>query len=338
MASFRLRRWSSFTFQAALAASLFVVPSKVWAQDQKADHTQSSDVGASAGRGSRSAGVKSNRAKSIAKGSKVASATTSPNGPPSTALPSPTAAPAPSQATAPAGTAVDPQTTASSSPAPSTAPQHSASAASPESATPDTQRGELMKVGDLDVYAGGSSDILLAYIAPAVSVDYGVLQLGNAGSAGTLSVGAQIEADVCGTVCWGFSALTPVSISQWEVFPSARAAYHAPLKFPHLDGYAFAGLGPVFAHSTVGFSSGNARVEYTGDGVGIGLYGGVGAHYMIYKSLFLGAEASLRYGEGDYSYKLTAGTPDSSTVISSGHESSWSLSGLALNFHVGMRF
>ena len=193
---------------------------------------------------------------------------------------------------------------------------------------------KAIQPGNVDVWLGGSTDILLVYLAASAAVDIGVVPLGNAG---TISFGAKLEYATCGSVCWFLDAVTPFTFGQHEIFPTARAAYHFPIKHKSLDLYGVLGGGPVFARSTIKYT-GSTAVEYTGTDTGIGAYGGVGMHYFVADRFFLGAEGVLRRAAGTYRYEITSGQGDDKRTVTSGTGSTWSMSGLNLDLHAGVRF
>ena len=182
----------------------------------------------------------------------------------------------------------------------------------------------------LDLRATFNTDIVLAYIGVGISGDLGLIPIGP----GTLAVGAGMEYDACGTVCWLFSALTPLEFSHRQVWPQGRASYHLGLKSAKkLDLYPFVGVGPVFARSEIAVDNGLAR--YVGTDTSIGVSFGGGLNLFVAGPLFIGAEARIRYAAGDYTYKLESG--DGTRTYDKGSVETWSLTGLDAMLAIGVR-
>jgi len=182
----------------------------------------------------------------------------------------------------------------------------------------------------LDFRATLNTDILLAYIGLGASADFGLVPAGP----GTIAVGAGFEYDFCGTVCWLFSAATPIDFSHRQIWPQARASYHLGLKSAkHLDLYPFVGVGPVFARSEISIDNGAAR--YVGTDTSIGVNFGAGANLFVAGPVFLGGEARIRYAAGDYNYRLESG--DGTRTYDRGSVETWSLAGVDVLLAVGVR-
>lgn len=182
----------------------------------------------------------------------------------------------------------------------------------------------------IDVRGTLSADILLAHIGLGASADIGLVPLGP----GTLAVGAGFEYDFCASICWFFSAVTPLEFSQRQIWPQARASYH--LGFPSaktIDLYPFVAVGPIFARSEVSVDNGIAR--YVGTDTSIGVSAGAGASIFVAGPLFIGGEGRLRYARGSYSYRLESG--DGSVAYDSGSVDTWSLTGLDVLLAIGVR-
>ena len=224
-------------------------------------------------------------------------------------------------------------------PPPSTAP------ATPPSATPATTTGPSappateplpetptseLQPRHLDFRGTINADVLLAYIGLGLSADLGLVPAGP----GTIAVGAGFEYDFCGSVCWLFSATTPIDFSHRQIWPQARASYHLGLKgAKHLDFYPFVGLGPVFARSEISIDNGAAR--YIGTDTSIGVNFGAGASLFVAGPLFVGGEARIRYAAGDYNYRLESG--DGTRTYDRGSVETWSLTGVDVLVAVGVR-
>src|SRR5689334_17452384 len=98
-----------------------------------------------------------------------------------------------------------------------------AAAAETEQPVPKSRTLEPLHV---DVKLTGNADALLTFVGAGAAADVGVVKAGP----GTLSLGAAGEYDFCGSVCWAFSALTPMEFGQSQVSLWGRAAYHIELK------------------------------------------------------------------------------------------------------------
>lgn len=212
-------------------------------------------------------------------------------------------------------------------PPPLPPPGAAAAAAAPIVA--DTETGEL-KPMHVDLRATVNADILLAYIGLGASADLGLVPAGP----GTLAVGAGFEYDFCGSVCWLFSAITPLDFSHRQIWPQARASYHIGVKSAkNLDIYPFVGLGPVFARSEISVDNGAAR--YVGTDTSIGVNFGGGINFFVAGPVFIGGEARIRYAAGEYDYRLESG--DGSRTYDRGSVDTWSLTGIDVLVAVGVR-
>ncbi len=216
---------------------------------------------------------------------------------------------------------------AAPAPGAASAPTSSAGAASE---TPETPTDEL-KPMQVDVRATINADVLLAYIGLGASADLGLVPVGP----GTVAVGAGFEYDFCGTVCWLFSAATPLEFSHRQIWPQARASYH--ISFPSskkkLDFYPFVGVGPVFARSQLSVDNGAAR--YVGTDTSIGVNFGGGLNLFVAGPVFIGGEARIRWAAGEYEYKLESG--DGTRTFDRGSVDTWSLAGVDVLVAVGVR-
>ena len=202
-----------------------------------------------------------------------------------------------------------------------TAPTSPAGAASEP---PPEKPTDELKPMQLDVRATLNADVLLAYIGLGASADLGLVPVGP----GTFAVGAGFEYDFCGSVCWFFSAATPLEFSHRQIWPQARASYHIslPSSKQKLDFYPFVGVGPVFARSQLSVDNGAAR--YVGTDTSIGVNFGGGLNLFVAGPVFIGGEARVRWAAGEYEYKLESvfGYPERRVLVSSsarGERSPW---------------
>lgn len=214
-------------------------------------------------------------------------------------------------------------------------PAPDASSEAPPAPTPapppadERPTGEL-KPMHLDLRGTINADVLLAYVGLGASADLGLVPAGP----GTIAVGAGFEYDFCGSVCWFFSAVTPLDFSHRQIWPQARASYHIGVKSAkNLDIYPFVGLGPVFARSEVSVDDGAAR--YVGKDTSIGVNFGGGINFFVADPVFIGGEARIRYAAGEYEYKLESG--DGSRTYDRGSVDTWSLTGIDVLVAVGVR-
>jgi hypothetical protein len=181
-----------------------------------------------------------------------------------------------------------------------------------------------------DVRAALNADTFLAYLGVGLSADMGLVSVGP----GTLAVGAGFEYDFCGAVCWDFSASTPLDFGQRHVSLQGRASYHLGFeRAKNLDFYPFVGVGPIFARSEVTVENGLAR--YVGTNTGLGVNFGAGVNLFVFGPVFVGGEARIRWGAGDYDYRLESG--DGSIAFDRASVSSWTLAGLDVLFAAGVR-
>jgi hypothetical protein len=245
------------------------------------------------------------------------------------------------RASLPAALLLAAQVAAAQEPAPPPPLPPPASATAPPSApspapAPPPQPEEEGKDGrplpplHVDVRGTLNTDVLLAYVAAGVNADLGLIPVGP----GTIAVGAAFEYAFCGSVCWLFSAVTPLEFSQRQISPQARAGYHLALKgAKNLDVYPFVSVGPVFARAEISVDNGLAR--YVGTDTGIGVALGAGISYFVAGPLFLGGEGRIRYAAGEYTYKLESG--DGSRTYDKGSVDSWSLTGIDILLAIGVR-
>ena len=181
----------------------------------------------------------------------------------------------------------------------------------------------------IDVRGTVSTDILLADVGLGASGDLGLVPIGP----GVLSAGVGFDYQLCGTVCWLFSALTPLEFSQHQLWPQGRLAYHLGLKnAKDLDLYPLITAGPVFSRSQISVDNGLAK--YTGTDVGIGVSAGVGMNLFVAGPVFIGGEGKARYAKGTYTYELTDGAD---RTYDKGSVDTWSLTGIEIRAGVGVR-
>ena len=130
---------------------------------------------------------------------------------------------------------------------------------------------------------------------------------------------------------WFFSAVTPLSFSQYQIAPAVRATYHLGLQ-KNLDLYPLAFGGPVFARAKIELDDGSA--SYVGSDTGVQVGVGVGLSYFVAESFFVGFEARYRYARGTYAYEIQTGN---GRAVYEGSGGSWSLSGFNVMFALGYR-
>lgn len=193
----------------------------------------------------------------------------------------------------------------------------------------------VMKLGNIDVRGMLETDILLVYVNLGAVAELGLVPLGP----GTLAVGAEVDYGFCGSICWGLSALTPISIGERYLTPMARASYHftvPALKLAHkLDLFGSLGVGLTFASVNVDADDGTFGALASSTAFTIAP--GVGGNYFVNPNFFVGAEARFRVASGTYEYTFREGSTDTTYVFQE-DETQWSLTGLSVNFFLGYRF
>lgn len=200
----------------------------------------------------------------------------------------------------------------------------------PVAPEPEPEPGRLMRPGNLDVRGTLDTDILLIYVDVGAGVDFGVLPAGP----GTVSIGAEFDFGFCASACVLLNALTPLTWGSRYYSPFARIGYHFPLKgnatMQKVDVYGLAMVGLVYTNT--GASTDDGSISFTGEDTAIGVGAGGGVNYFLGDSLFVGAEARLRYATGIYTFTMKAGQ-----YTFSDRESRWDLSGLNLLLFLGAR-
>lgn len=182
----------------------------------------------------------------------------------------------------------------------------------------------------LDIRVTANADILLAYLGLGMSADFGLIPAGP----GTIAIGAGFEYDFCGSVCWLFSAATPIDFSHRQIWPQARGSYHLGIRgAKYVDLYPFVGVGPVFARSELSLQNGAAH--YVGTDTSIGVNFGAGVSLLVAGPLFVGGEARIRYAAGEYGYELERG--DTTLTYDRGSVDTWSLAGIDVLLAIGVR-
>jgi hypothetical protein len=183
----------------------------------------------------------------------------------------------------------------------------------------------------IDLKATGNADALLAFIGVGAAADVGIVR----GGPGVFALGAAGEYDFCATVCWLFSAITPLEFSQSQISLWGRASYHIDIKgkgLEKIDVFPFIMVGPTFARSNIKLDNGAA--EYRGKDTAIAGGAGLGANLFVAGPLFVGAEARFRYAQGVYQYELVYGNER----VIDGSAYRWSTTGIDVLFAMGGRF
>ncbi len=206
----------------------------------------------------------------------------------------------------------------------------------PSDAPTQAPENKLLTPLHADARFSVDTDVLLIYVSLSVSADLGLIRLGP----GTLGVGANVDVGFCGSFCWLTAALltsalgAPTTYGQTHFFPSARLTYHFPLpssKSESLKKVNIYGLlfgGPVFSRLALI----SKDVEIVGTDTSFGFGGGVGGQYFFTERIFVGAEATLRYARGRYTWAARVGSYQLKDS-----EDLWSLTGGNLRFSIGIR-
>ncbi len=199
-------------------------------------------------------------------------------------------------------------------------------------AVSDALPGRMQGVGDVDVRLMLNADILLAFVSLGVGADVGVLRAGP----GVLSLGAEIEAGLCFTVCFALDLATGWNFSHQYYSPHARVAYHfLPPNARSLEKVDLYGLvlgGITYTTTRISGEESGTAFDFRGRDVAPSFGLGAGAKFFVQERLYLGAEARLRFASGQYTYTSRVGN-----VSVSGEQSFWSLSGLNVLFFGGLR-
>lgn len=154
----------------------------------------------------------------------------------------------------------------------------------------------------IDLQGTLSADVPFATLGAGVAGDVGLARLGP----GVLAVGGAASYEICGSVCWYFSASTPLSLARTQVTAQARATYRMALSGSRrIELYPLVTAGPVVTSTTIGADGG--AVEHRGRSVGLALGGGVGGSVFVAGPVFLGGEARLRFPGVSPRYDLPEG-------------------------------
>ncbi|OJT18320.1 hypothetical protein BO221_40235 [Archangium sp. Cb G35] len=186
----------------------------------------------------------------------------------------------------------------------------------------------LLRPGNVDLRVEGAASILPLSLEAGATVEAGVLPIAT----GTLSLGAELGANLCALACWVPNLFSERDTSRWDLSVVGRLGYHftvANRNYSRMDLFGVL-LGGIFEpHTTV--TAPGYRFEGRGRGVILGL--GMGGNYFPSASrFFLGFEARLRFSTGTYALTLTRGTYDFTE-----EDRRWLQFGLSTAFFVGVR-
>ncbi len=159
-----------------------------------------------------------------------------------------------------------------------------------------------MRPGQVDLRLEGAASLLPLWLEAGAAVEVGVLPVAT----GTLSVGAEVSANLCALACWVPNLFSERHTSRWEASAVGRLGYHFALANPkkrHADLYGFV-LGGVTAPRTT-VTTPTYRFEGRGRGPLVG--GGLGVNYFFTHRVYLGGEARLRASWGHLALTLTRG-------------------------------
>jgi hypothetical protein len=186
----------------------------------------------------------------------------------------------------------------------------------------------LMRPGNVDLRIGAAASLLPLSVEAGATVDVGVLPLAT----GTLSLGAELDANLCALACWVPNLFSERDTSRWDLSAVGRLGYHFTLanrNYSRADLFGVLLGGVIEPRTTV--TTPGYRFEGRGRGAVLGL--GLGGHYFPSASrIFLGFEARLRFSTGTYALTLTRGTYDFTE-----DDRRWLRLGLSTAFFVGVR-
>ncbi|WP_375771457.1 hypothetical protein NR798_11295 [Archangium gephyra] len=187
----------------------------------------------------------------------------------------------------------------------------------------------LLRPGNVDLRAEGAASLLPLSVEAGATVEVGVLPIAT----GTLSLGAELSANLCALACWVPNLFLVQDTSRWDLSAVGRLGYHFTLanrNYSKVDLFGVLLGGVIQPRTTV--TSPSYRFEGRGQGAVLGL--GVGGNYFPSPSsrFFLGGEARLRLSTGTYALTLTRGTYDFSE-----EDRRWLRFGLSTAFFVGVR-
>ncbi|HYO67967.1 MAG TPA: hypothetical protein VEU33_18010 [Archangium sp.] len=186
----------------------------------------------------------------------------------------------------------------------------------------------LMRPGNVDLRVEAAASLLPLSVEAGATVDVGVLPI----STGMLSLGAELDANLCALACWVPNLISERDTSRWDLSAVGRLGYHFTLanrNYSRVDLFGVL-LGGVLQPRTTVTAPGY-RFEGRGRGAVLGL--GLGGNYFPSASrFFLGFEARLRFSTGTYALTLTRGTYDFTD-----EDRRWLRLGLSTAFFVGVR-
>jgi len=185
----------------------------------------------------------------------------------------------------------------------------------------------LLRPGNLDLRVEGAASLLPLSLEAGATVEVGVLPIAT----GTLSLGAELSANLCALACWVPNLFLERDTSRWDLSATGRLGYHFTLanrNYSRFDLFAFVLGGVMEPRTTV--TTPSYRYEGRGRGAVLGL--GAGGNYFPSSRFFLGAEARLRFSTGTYELTLTRGSYDFTE-----EDRRWLRFGLSTAFFVGVR-
>ncbi|WPB74850.1 hypothetical protein KYC5002_38380 [Archangium violaceum] len=186
----------------------------------------------------------------------------------------------------------------------------------------------LLRPGNVDLRVEAAASLLPLSLEAGATVEAGVLPI----AAGTLSLGAELGANLCALACWVPNLFSERDTSRWDLSLVGRLGYHFTLanrNYSRVDLFGVLLGGVLEPHTTV--TTPGYRFEGRGRGAILGL--GMGGNYFPSASrFFLGFEARLRFSAGTYALTLTRGTYDFTD-----DDRRWLQLGLSTAFFVGVR-
>jgi hypothetical protein len=199
----------------------------------------------------------------------------------------------------------------------------------PGAAEAQEQPRPLLRPGKLDLRVEGAASVLPLSVEAGATVEVGVLPIAT----GTLSLGAELSANLCALACWVPNLVFERDTSRWDLSTTGRLGYHFTLADRNYSKVGLFGvlLGGV-SHPRTTVTGPGYRFEGRGRGAVLGL--GVGGNYFPSASsrFFLGGEARLRFSTGTYALTLTQGAYDFTE-----DDRRWLRFGLSTAFFVGVR-
>ncbi|HEX5752387.1 MAG TPA: hypothetical protein VFZ09_39645 [Archangium sp.] len=186
----------------------------------------------------------------------------------------------------------------------------------------------LMRPGHVDLRIEAAASLLPLSLEGGATVEAGVLPLAT----GTLSLGAELAANLCALACWVPNLFSERDTSRWDLSAVGRLGYHFTLanrNYGRMDLFGVLLGGVIEPRTTV--TAPGYRFEGRGRGAVLGL--GMGGNYFPSASrFFLGFEARLRFSTGTYALTLTRGSYDFTD-----EDRRWLRLGLSTAFFVGIR-